>query len=178
MLGRNVLPSMGLSALLLGLSATKAIAAPVCAVGNGFSEIMPQLLADLPSYSNRVIQRARKLDRQEDTFAHVLEAGAPDFRPLALRQLQFTPAAEDTTEQVFFATLDRQYINDKVVTLEQHHWLFVTPSPVGWTVVHLLTATTTDDTGAIVIPPRISTNGSIGQGIQLWLRDYNTYCPN
>lgn len=163
--------------VLLGF-AREAIAAPVCAVGNDFPEIMPQLLADLPSYSNRVVQRARKLDSPADTFTNVLEAGAADFRPLPLRNQQFTPQAENTTEQVFFATLDRRYINDKAVTLEQHHWLFVTPSPVGWSMVHLLSATNPEDNGAIAIPPRISTNGSIGQGIQLWLRDYNAYCAN
>ena len=178
MLSRNILASVGLSTMALCLSARSAIAAPVCAVNNDFAEIMPQLLSDLPSYSNRVIQRARKLEREEDTYSHVLEAGGADFQPLALKQQQFTPQAEDTTEQVFFATLDRQYINDAVVTLEQHHWLFVTPSSGGWSVVHLLSAANTENNETLIIPPRISTSGSVGKAIQLWLRDYNAYCAN
>ncbi|OKH19591.1 hypothetical protein [[Limnothrix rosea] IAM M-220] len=163
----------------LGLWGMEAIAAPmICTKNESAAAIMPQLLADLPSYSNRVIQRARRLDRQEDTFSYIIEAGLPDFRPLPLKQQQFTSAAADTTEQLFFTTLDKQYINDIPVYLENHHWLLVTPSSKGWAVVHLFSIVNRREPGTILIPPRNTTHGSVGKAIQLWLRDYNAYCAN
>ncbi|WP_160148439.1 hypothetical protein [[Leptolyngbya] sp. PCC 7376] len=175
MLSRKKIAAIAMCSACFSFWGMEAIAAPICV--NSFPEMMPQLLADLPSYSNRVIQRARKLERQEDTFSYVIEAGLPDFRPLALKQQQFTPSAADTTEQVFFSTLNRQYIKNQTITLENHHWLFVTPSSQGWAVVHLLSALHQTEPGAIAIPPRNATNGSVGKAIQLWLRDYNAYCP-
>ena len=178
MLSQKIKTIIGLGSVCLGLSATEVIAIPTCVPGNEMAEMMPQLLADLPSYSNRVIQRARKLDRQEDTFNYVIETGLPDFRPLPLKQQQFTAEAVDTTEQIFFTTLDKQYIDDATVYFENHHWLFVTPASQGWAMVHLFSIVDRPAPGAIIVPPRNTTNGSVGKAIQLWLRDYNAYCAS
>lgn len=43
-----------------------------------------KLLLDLPSYANRVIQRARRTSRKTDVFSYILVAGRPEFTPLPL----------------------------------------------------------------------------------------------
>ena len=61
-----------------GICSTKAIAQPQC--NAPLTEIVPQLLEDLPSYGNRVIQRARNLDRTEDSFSYIVIASPGNLR--------------------------------------------------------------------------------------------------
>jgi hypothetical protein len=129
-----------------------------------------QLLRDLPSYANRASQRARRLKRSGDVYSYVLVAGRPEFQPLPLN-----PGGRENTQagvkQVFFTTLERQYVAGKVVESQQFHRLLLTKTKSGWRLVMMFT-----QTGAYLkqqpqSPPRDSSNSAIAQGIKAWLRD-------
>lgn len=156
------------------LSSQQAIAEPICS--DDVTEIVPQLLTDLPSYSNRVIQRSRKLSRQEDTYSYVLVASLADFRPIPLSTEQFTSTVPDTTQQVFFTVLEKQYLNNNAVTFENYYWLFLTPTSQGWAIANLVSSFANLKTDALVSPPQNSIQGAIGQATKLWLRDFNAHC--
>ncbi|MCX7594434.1 MAG: hypothetical protein N2235_11850 [Fischerella sp.] len=134
-----------------------------------------QLLRDLPSYANRIIQRARRLRRSTDVYSYVLVAGRPEFTPLPLNPSEDTDAesknASKDVEQVFFTTLERQYVGEKAVELQQFHWLFLTKAKSGWWMVTMFSQTGSYPKNNPPTPPRDSSNGVVAQGIRMWLRD-------
>ncbi len=133
-----------------------------------------QLLKDLPSYANRVIQRARRLDRTVDSFSYVLVAGNPEFEPLSLGPGEYTSSAPDTDsepEQVFLTTLERQYRDGRAFYREHYHWLFLTQTPDGWRLALIFSRIGSASEGRPPTPPRESSNGVVGQAVNLWLRD-------
>jgi hypothetical protein len=130
-----------------------------------------RLLKDLPSYTNRVIQRSRQLDRNYDIATYVLLAGRPEFKPLPLKSLQYNPVLPDTSQQVFFTTLERQYGNNKVIRRQNYHWLFLTQSSDGWRLALVFTQFGAARKDEPPNPPQENSNGAIGQAIRLWLRD-------
>jgi hypothetical protein len=138
------------------------------------STLTSQLLKDLPSYANRVIQRARRLDRTVDSFSYVLVAGNPEFEPLSLGSGEYTSSAPDTDsepEQVFLTTLERQYRDGRAFYRQHYHWLFLTQTPDGWRLVLIFSRIGSASEGRPPTPPRESGNGVIGQAVNLWLRD-------
>jgi len=101
-----------------------------------------------------------------DIFSYVLAAGKPEFAPLKLDAYQ-----SEGVEQVFFTTLERQYINHKVVELQEFHRLLLTKTPDGWSVVMMFTQTGAYPVKQPVSPPRDSSDSAIAQGVKAWLRD-------
>ena len=89
---------------------------------------MPLLLRDLPSYANRINQRAYQLDPNADTPGYLVLAGQPDYTPLTLNPGEKLSTTETDTPQVFFTTLERQYVRGKLVRLQHYNWLFITPT--------------------------------------------------
>ncbi|MBW4468502.1 MAG: hypothetical protein KME07_24005 [Pegethrix bostrychoides GSE-TBD4-15B] len=143
--------------------------------------LMPLLLRDLPSYANRVSQRAYP-DRFRATAAdpavipgYLLLAGNPDYRPLSLAGGEYRSPSETEVPQVFFTTLERQYFSDQAFELQHYHWLFLTPTQTGWQLVLMLSSIGNQRKGAQAdeppSPPRDSSQGVIAQAIRLWLRD-------
>ena len=138
--------------------------------------LITPLLRDLPSYTNRANQRARRLRRKTDVYTYMVLAGKPDFTPLPLNAgVNTTDAAkssDEKVEQVFFTTLERQYISGRAVQLQEFHWLFLTKSNTGWRMVTMFS-----QIGSYPVtknpptPPRNSSNGTVAQGINAWLRD-------
>ena len=128
------------------------------------------LLQDLPSYTNRVIQRSRQLD-SNDVRSYVILAGKPEFDPLKLSEQQYTPLTSEAPEQLFFTTLERQYFGDRIVKTQNYHWVFLTQTPGGWRLVMIFSQLGTSAKEKPPLPPRETSNSAIGQGIQLWLRD-------
>jgi hypothetical protein len=129
------------------------------------------LLRDLPSYANRVSQRARNRERSLDVSGYVLLAGRPEFEPLSFGPGEYTPTAlEDTPTQVFFTTLERQYVSGEAVQFQHYHWLFLTQTESGWRFVLMLSqiGSPPDEPPS---PPTDTSNGVIGRAIQIWLRD-------
>lgn len=129
------------------------------------------LLRDLPSYANRVSQRARNRERSLDVSGYVLLAGRPEFEPLSLGPGEYTPTApEDDPDQFFFTTLERQYVTGEAVQFQNYHWLFLTQAESGWRFVLMLSqiGSPPDEPAS---PPTDTSNGVIGRAIQIWLRD-------
>jgi hypothetical protein len=130
-------------------------------------------MLDLPSYTNRVIQRYRRLSRNSETFSYILAAGKPEFASLPLN-----PGIDngdnnqvEGVKQVFFTTLERKYTNKKAVELQEFHRLFLTKTNIGWNVVMMFSQTGEYPVKPPIAPPRDSSNGAIAQGVKLWLRD-------
>jgi hypothetical protein len=135
-----------------------------------------QMMLDLPSYTNRVIQRSRRLKRSVDTFSYILAAGKPEFEPLPLNPGMDNGDKYNTegVRQVFFTTLERKYIHKKAVELQEFHRLFLTKINIGWTVVMMFSQTSSYPVKPPIAPPRDSSNSAIAQGVKLWLRDCQT----
>jgi len=137
--------------------------------------LITQLLRDLPSYANRATQRGRRLRRSSDIYSYMLIAGRPEFQPLPLKvDSSHTDGQKSTVsdvEQVFFTTLERQYIDTKAVELEEFHWLFLTKTGNDWRFVMMFSQTGAYRQQQPPSPPRDSSNGSVAQGIKAWLRD-------
>nr|WP_230968523.1 hypothetical protein [Nostoc sp. WHI] len=134
-----------------------------------------QLLQDLPSYTNRASQRARRLSRSSDVYSYMLVAGRPEFTPLPLNLEEYSTDAPKSTgsgvEQVFFTSLGRQYIGKKGVELQEFHWLLLTKTKSGWRLVMMFTQTGAYPKQQPLSPPRDSSYGAIAQGVKTWLRD-------
>ncbi|NER32454.1 MAG: hypothetical protein F6J89_33900 [Symploca sp. SIO1C4] len=133
------------------------------------------LLKDLPGYANRVIQRARRLERTVDNFSYVVVAGKPEFEPLPLGPTQPHSSASQTQEeepqQVFFTTLERSYRRGKVLESQNFHRLFLIQTADGWRLVTMFSQIGSSQQGRSPTPPRESSNSVIGQAVNIWLRD-------
>jgi hypothetical protein len=138
--------------------------------------LMPLLLRDLPSYSNRVIQRARVRDRPDDISGYILLSSPPDidmapFDPDNPPPLSLIDPAS-TVQQVFFTTLERQYGISGFTQIQAHHQLFLTfTDALGWQIVLMQTILDEYPSGRLLSETRDSTYGVVAQGIELWLRD-------
>ncbi|WP_199339718.1 hypothetical protein [Nostoc sp. FACHB-892] len=134
-----------------------------------------QLLQDLPSYTNRASQRARRLKRSSDIYTYMLVAGRPEFTPLPLNLEEYSADASKSSasgvEQVFFTTLERQYIGNKAVELQEFHWLLLTKTEIGWRLVMMFSQIGSYSAQQPISPPRDSSNGTVAQGVKTWLRD-------
>lgn len=130
------------------------------------------LLRDLPSYANRVARRTLGTTPNDTNFGTVLLAGRAEFEPLPLEALAFDPAADAATQQIFFTTLERRYLDAETISLEQYHWLFLVPAADGWRLTLMFSRTAKDEPAIRPpTPPQESSDGIVGQAIQLWLRD-------
>lgn len=131
------------------------------------------LLRDLPSYANRVTSRSNPINSPSGTY--VILAGKAEFAPLTLGPGEYLPAApvegEDVPKQIFFTTLEKQYLTNRADLLQNFHWLFLVRSDSGWRLVMLYSRLGSYPTENTPTSPRESSTGIIGQAVQLWLRD-------
>ncbi|MEM9274916.1 MAG: hypothetical protein AAGA80_18425 [Cyanobacteria bacterium P01_F01_bin.143] len=138
------------------------------------------LLKEIPNYSNRIIQRTQNISQNAGISTYIIAAGQEQFEALNLPQIQYNPVAIDNTEQIFFTTLERQYISDNATTRspntrkierEAYHWLFLTPTNNGWSMVTMFSRFGSSVSDNLPTPPQESSKGIIGQAVQLWLKD-------
>lgn len=132
------------------------------------------MLRDLPSYANRVTQRARLRDRSVDVYGYFIVAGRAEFAPLTLGPGEYKPTIpneRDSVKQVFFTTLQRRYTSTNVVEIQDYHWLFLTKAESGWRLVMMYSATGPYPGGRPPTAPRESSNGVVATAIEIWLRD-------
>ena len=145
------------------------------------------LIRDIPNYTNRVLQRTVAVipDSNTDRLTEsnllkkpyrpsfVLIAGRPELEPLDLSQYTLTTDAEagGPLTQIFFTTLSRQYSGLKVNEVQEYHWVFLAQVPDGWWLAFMFSAIDDADTARAPLPPREDSEGSVGQAVQLWLRD-------
>ncbi|BAY22340.1 hypothetical protein NIES2100_21030 [Calothrix sp. NIES-2100] len=156
------------------LSVSKDKVGSAC-VEQNITTLTTYLLRDLPSYTNRVTQRARRRSRSSEVYSYVLLAGRPEFTPLPLNpgidNTDNDKSAASGVEQVFFTTLERQYIGGKAVELQQFHWLLLTKTQSGWRLVMMFTQTGSSGKQEPLSPPRDSSSSAIAQAINIWLGD-------
>jgi len=129
------------------------------------------LLEDLPAYSNRVIQRTQDINQAAGIENYILTASEAELEPLGLPRLQYNRIDDRDPDQVFFTVFERQYIRGKRVDIQTYHWLFLTQTDSGWRTVNLFSRFGNSNRQNPPAPPRETTNGIIGRGVQLWLRD-------
>ena len=129
------------------------------------------LLKDLPQYSNRVIQRTQTANREAGIRNFIVTASQAEFEPLNLPRIQYDRIDSREPEQVFFTVLERQYSNNRIINTQTYHWLFLTQTSNGWQTVMMFSRFGNSQNGQPPTPPRETTNGIIGQGVQLWLKD-------
>jgi hypothetical protein len=132
-------------------------------------ELTSPLLEALPSYSNRVGQRSQTGNVPLDTY--VLIAGRPEFEPLPLNQQQWQATVPDTTEQVFFTTMERSYTEQRALETQNFYWAFFVQTQRGWQLALLYQQLGGFVSNQPTSPRRDASNGAIAQGIRLWLRD-------
>ncbi len=178
------LPSAPAAALspppALGQGPPPAYLRPSQACPTDVQRLVSELLADLPSYANRVASRNLDLSRRPpDPITTVLVVSSPDFTPIDLAELASPGPGQEhdaALEQVFFTTLERQYRQNRVVSLQHHHWLFLTQTPEGWRMALLYSSLGTlppenSAPGRPPTRPQESSDGIVGQAVRLWLRD-------
>ncbi|MEM6838180.1 MAG: hypothetical protein AAF609_15155, partial [Cyanobacteria bacterium P01_C01_bin.120] len=130
------------------------------------------LLRDVPSYANRVARRALGTTPEDTGFGTVILAGQAELEPLPVETLSTATVPAEATEQVFFTTLERRYLDNRAITLEQYHWLFLVRDAGAWRLTLMFSRTAADDSATRPpTPPQESSNSIIGQAIRLWLRD-------
>lgn len=132
--------------------------------------LMPLMLRDLPSYTNRVIQRSRRLDLSSYRVSYIVTAGKAEFEPISLSQSEYNEDLEPP-KQVFFTTLERTYANKKLIQTQNYHWVFLVPTNEGWQMALIYSRLGGENPDSAISPPRESSNSAIGQAIRLWLRD-------
>jgi hypothetical protein len=138
--------------------------------------LIPLLLRDLPSYANRVSQRAYTDFRTADLPGYVILADRPEYTPLdlnpeSLNSATASPIAEDQPAQIFFTTLERQYVSGKPVSLQHYHRVFLVETEEGWQLSLMFSTIGDYPADQPPTPPQDTSQGVIAQAIRLWLRD-------
>ncbi len=137
------------------------------------SQLADLLVNDISNYGNRILQTSRKSLTKPDILpTFIVTASQPDLQPLIIKQRQYQNQKSSEIEQIFFTTLEREYTNNnQIIERQNYHWLLLTTTDKGWTMVMLLTRFGSINDDYLPTPPRDSSNGVIGQAVKLWLRD-------
>lgn len=153
---------------------TAAPIRPTATCPTELTTLIPPLLRDLPSYTNRVSQRAYTNFRSADTPGYVILADKPEYEPLSLNPDTPPPAPDEQPYQVFFTTLERQYVSGKPSSLQHYHRLFLVKTDRGWQLSMMFSTVGNYPADQPPTPPQDSSQGTIAQAIRLWLRDCET----
>lgn len=129
------------------------------------------LLRDIPTYTNRILQSSVADISIAYRPAYVIAASEPEQTPLDIIDWVYTtsPDSGETLQQLFFTTLERQYSGLNDTSINHFHWLFLAPIEDGWQMVFMFSAI--DAENEVQLPPRDSSQGSVGQAVQRWLTD-------
>jgi len=124
------------------------------------------------------------LSRSIDLYTYVLVAGNPEFEPLTTDPGVYRPTSPqadgEDVQQVFFTTLERQYLSDakggslrdlRAVELQGFHWAFFTKTEDGWRLATMFTRIGDRTSKRPPTPPEETSDGIIAQAIETWLRD-------
>jgi hypothetical protein len=134
---------------------------------------LSRLLArDLPSYTNRVMQRRKK--KGDRVYSSVVAAGNPESTPIPIVSREYSPVYPSAApSQLFITTLERQYTDIKVTQLQQFHWLFLAKTRIGWRLVTMYSRLNVKSPSAdrSIVPPTESSNTAVGEAVRLWLKD-------
>lgn len=144
----------------------------------GWENFTQSLTKNIADYGNRIIQSSRiypNLDKFLPTY--IVTATIPDTQPLPFNSFasqDFKTSEKQEIKQLFFTTLERQYSHhNRILEAQNFHWLIFTFTPQGWQLVKAMTifGYPQSQGNFLLSPPRDTTNGIIGQAVNLWLRD-------
>lgn len=160
---------------LAQISAPAAPLRSVAACPTQLELLISGLLRDLPTYANLVASRTLgSLNPTEWPFDTVVLVSSPDYEPIDLSDRTFRDLSgvDPAVQQVFFTTLERQFVNSESVLLQHYHWLFLAPSERGWQMAFMYSSVGPYPAGRQPpSPPQESSHGIVGQAVGLWLRD-------
>ncbi|NEZ64040.1 hypothetical protein D0962_14790 [Leptolyngbyaceae cyanobacterium CCMR0082] len=144
---------------------------PQASCPQDFAALSTLLIRDIPSYTNRILQSSVADIRSAYRPAYVITASQPDRVPLEIKDRVYTTLPDDgqDLQQLFFTTLERQYSESEAISISHFHWLFLAPDEAGWQMVFMFSAIEAEDEN--LLPPRDSSQGSVGQAVQRWLQD-------
>lgn len=144
---------------------------PQASCPQNFETLSDLLIRDIPSYTNRILQSSVADISTAYRPTYVITASRPERMPLEITDRVYTTPSDSSEDlhQLFFTTLERQYSGLDTVAIEHFHWLFLAPDENGWQMVFMFSAIEAED-GA-QIPPRDSSQGSVGQAVRRWLTD-------
>jgi hypothetical protein len=128
------------------------------------------LVRDLPSYANRVVQRRRQ--KLGLNYSNYLVAGRPETTPQLIENPEYRPASPATAPlQLYLSTLEQRFVGRQSSNFQQFHWLFLAKGKKDW---HLVTMYSRQGrTSGEPLPPIESLQSSVGEAVQIWLRDCN-----
>ncbi len=148
-----------------------------------WESLVNSLTKNIADYGNRIIQSARIYPNLENFLpTYIVTASIPDTQSLPLNNFaneDFNTLENQNIKQLFFTTLERQYSSDnRIIEAQNFHWLIFTFTPQGWQLVKAMTRFGYPQSPGnfSVSPPRDTTNGIIGQAVNLWLRDFDILC--
>jgi hypothetical protein len=135
------------------------------------TDLSNALVRDIPSYTNRLIQRRRS--RTDRVYSSIVTASMPEFQPIETISHEYPPRFPQTVPaQVFISTLERQYTGLGSIPLQQFHWLFIANTRMGWRLVNIYSRTSGSPRENNLITPSIeSSKTAIGEAIRIWLND-------
>jgi hypothetical protein len=164
----SLILSIGIGIPAKGLSQQSKSASKACPVD--IEQLGVWLSDDLPSYSNRVIQRSQL---SQSPLTYIVVAGKPEFAPLPLSNRQFDSSFgdRDLPQQIFLTTLERHYLQNRATNFQSYYWIFLTRTTEGWGLVQVVTQLISLNPNDPPLPPRDATDGIVGQAIRTWLRD-------
>ncbi len=136
-----------------------------------FDTVATLLVRDIPSYTNRILQSSVADIPSAYRPAYVITANQPELSPLDITDRVYTTSASsgEPLRQLFFTTLERQYTGLKASAINHFHWLFLSPDEDGWQMVFMFSAIEAEN--EVQLPPRDSSQGSVGQAVRRWLTD-------
>ncbi|MGK7889314.1 MAG: hypothetical protein AB4042_08265 [Leptolyngbyaceae cyanobacterium] len=151
---------------------------PAIACSTDIEALLPLLLRDLPSYANRVSTRAQVRDRPFNPRGVVITAAQPELSSLEVDGYGMMPSEEAIAANgltpLFFTTLERNYRQGTTSRIQHYHWAFLTQTATDeWELALMFSRIGDYPAHQPVSPPRESRQGTIGRGLQLWLRDCN-----
>jgi hypothetical protein len=148
---------------------------PATACPTELERLIGGLLRDLPTYANLVASRTLgSISPTDWPFDSVVLVSSPEYAPIDLSDRTFRDLsnADPAVQQVFFTTLERQFVNSESVLLQHYHWLFLAPSDRGWQLAFMYSSIGPYPADRQPpSPPQESSSGIIGQAVGLWLRD-------
>jgi hypothetical protein len=152
---------------------SQSVTSPKIICPDKLVDLAPLLLKDLPDYINREYLRRRNPENDNNTNL-VLTVGNPDFRPIELSSQEYRSIyPQQTPQQLFITTLERQSVNGRTMDLQLFHWVFLQRHQNKW---HLISVYTRKEISqkVLVSPPEDATKTAIAFAIDRWLSDCNT----
>lgn len=130
--------------------------------------LVDQMLPDLPSYTNRVIERRSNSREFERDTSVLIAAQLDELEPLPFNVNLDYP---DETYLVYLKTWERQYDTNKIIRFQKYHWLFLRKSASGWELEKMFSKSSSYPRYGFYSLPGETSKSAIAQAIRLWLRD-------